>query len=134
MRMGPSLSLSRFILKRAGRRGTAAVRGLAAVAAASLATPAAAHGFGQRYDLPIPLSFYLTAAAAAVVVAFVIVGLFVRHAPRVDRYPPIDLIATPLPPSIASPSLALALKLLSLAALIATILAAIHGDPIPNPN
>src|SRR5262249_27581422 len=82
-----------------GRRRAlaASLRGLAAaVAAASLATPAAAHGFGQRYDLPIPLSFYLTGAAAAVVVSFVVVGLFVREAPRVHLYPRIDLTATPL--------------------------------------
>jgi hypothetical protein len=29
--------------------------------------PAAAHGFGQRYDLPVPLSLYLRGAAAAIV-------------------------------------------------------------------
>ena len=84
---------------------TAALRGLAAaLAAACLATPAAAHGFGQRYDLPIPLSFYLVGAAAAVVVSFLIVGLFVREAPRVHAYPRIDLIATPLGRWIASPT------------------------------
>src|SRR5262249_39323186 len=96
MRMGTSLSPSRSILKRTGRRAraaslrglAAALRGLAAaLAAACLATPAAAHGFGQRYDLPIPLSFYLVGAAAAVVVSFLIVGLFVREAPRVHSYP-----------------------------------------------
>src|SRR5262245_66235096 len=77
MRMGTSLSPSRSILRRIGRpRRAAALRALAAaVAAACLATPAAAHGFGQRYDLPIPLSFYLAGAAAAVVVSFIIVGL-----------------------------------------------------------
>src|SRR6266568_1143592 len=98
MRMGPSLSPSRSILKRAGRRRTAAaLRALAAaVAAAGLATPASAHGFGQRYDLPIPLSFYLAGVAAAVVVSFLIVGLFVREVPRVRAYPRIDLIATRL--------------------------------------
>src|SRR6516162_6781354 len=53
------------------------------LAAASLIqpSPAAAHGFGQRYDLPLPLSLYLFGAAAAVVVSFVIVGLLVRESP-----------------------------------------------------
>lgn len=134
--MGPSLSPSRSILKRAGRRGTAAaLRALAAaVAAACLATPAAAHGFGQRYDLPIPLSFYLTGAAAAVVVSFVIVGLFVREAPRAHPYPRIDLIATPLGRWIASPSLALALEFLALAGFIITIVAGFRGDQNPYRN
>ena len=43
-------------------------------------TPAAAillHGFGERpYDLPIPLAFYLYAAAGVVVISFVLVVLF----------------------------------------------------------
>src|SRR5499433_2667679 len=143
MRMGTPLSPSRSILRRGGRcRTAAALRGLAAalrglaaaVAGACLATPAAAHGFGQRYDLPIPLSFYLAGAAAAVVVSFVIVGLFVREAPRFHRYPRIDLIATPLGRWIASPSLALALEFLALAGFIITILAGFRGDQNPYRN
>src|SRR5499433_3620198 len=143
MRMGTPLSPSRSILRRGGRcRTAAALRGLAAalrglaaaVAGACLATPAAAHGFGQRYDLPIPLSFYLAGAAAAVVVSFVIVGLFVREASRIHPYPRIDLIATPLGRWIASPSLALALEFLALAGFIITILAGFRGDQNPYRN
>jgi hypothetical protein len=42
------------------------------------AGPAAAHGFGQRYDLPIPLSFYIWGAGATVALSFVGFGLFLR--------------------------------------------------------
>ena len=105
-----------------------------AVAAAWWATPASAHGFGQRYDLPIPLSFYLVGVAAAVVVSFVVVGLFVRGAPRLRTYPRIDLMRTPLGRWIASPSLALVLKLLALAGLIITIVAGFRGDQNPYRN
>src|SRR5262245_8498131 len=136
MRTGTSLSLSRSILRQTGRRrGAAALHGFAVtVAAAGLATPASAHGFGQRYDLPIPLSFYLAGVAAAVVVSFLIVGLFVREVPRVRAYPRVDLIATPLGRWIASPSLALAVKLLALAAFIVTIVAGFRGDQNPYRN
>src|SRR5260221_12515859 len=98
MRMGTSLSPSRSIHKRTGPRARAAsLRALAAaLAAACLATPAAAHGFGQRYALPIPLSFYLVRAAAAGGASFLIVGLFLRGAPRVHSYPRIHPIAAPL--------------------------------------
>src|ERR1700716_3871207 len=34
------------------------------------------HGFGQRYDLQIPLAIYLYAAAGVVVISFVLVVLF----------------------------------------------------------
>src|SRR5262249_33707049 len=135
MRMGTSLSPSRSILRSAGRRRTvAALRALAAVAGACLATPAAAHGFGQRYDLPIPLSFYLAGAAAAVVGSFVIAGLFAREAPGVHRYPRIAHTAAPLGRWIASPSLALALEFLALAGFIITILAGFRGDQNPYRN
>ena len=60
------------------------------------ATPAAAHGFGQRYDLPIPLSYYLVGTAAAVVVSFLIVGLFVRERAAPHAPVAIDLLATRL--------------------------------------
>src|SRR5262249_61465611 len=116
-------------LSRPGRRPAAAVlRALAAaIAATCLATPASAHGFGQRYDLPIPLSFYLVGVAAAIVVSFVIVGLFVREGPRVRAYPRVDLLATPLGRSIASPSLTLPLRLLALAAFIVSLVSTCHG-------
>src|SRR5262249_26396272 len=50
----------------------ALVFGLAAAA------PAAAHGFGQRYDLPLPLSFYIWGAGATVALSFVGFALFLR--------------------------------------------------------
>lgn len=45
-----------------------------------MTTPLFLHGFGARYDLPIPLSIYLYAAGAVVLVSFVLVVLFA--APR----------------------------------------------------
>src|SRR4029450_126533 len=128
MRTETSLSPSRSILRQAGRRrAAAALRAFAVtVALVCLATPASAHGFGQRYDLPIPLSFYLAGVAAAVVVSFLVIGLFVQEVPRVRADPRIDLIATPLGRWIANPYLALALKLLAFAAFIVTIVAGLQ--------
>ena len=112
-----------------------ALRTLAIGAAiVSLATPACAHGFGQRYDLPIPLSFYLVGTAAAVVVSFIIVALFVRERPRPHAVPYIDLLATPWGRWLASPTLALVLKLAALAVFIITIVAGFRGDQNPYKN
>ena len=49
----------------------------------ALALPghAAAHGFGARYDLPIPLSLYLTGAGLTVALSFVMLAFFLRYAP-----------------------------------------------------
>ena len=41
----------------------------------------AAHGFGARYDLPIPLSLYLGGAGLTVAVSFVMLGLVLRTSP-----------------------------------------------------
>src|SRR6266545_358994 len=56
------------------------------------APPAAAHGFGQRYDLPVPLSLYLGGAAAAVLFSFLLLGVFLRGAQGAHRYPRINLL------------------------------------------
>src|SRR5437870_11324079 len=71
---------------RKGAALAALLAGLSAVAA-----PAEAHGFGQRYDLPLPLSLYLLGTAAAVVLSFVVVALFARHTPGARGYPRLDL-------------------------------------------
>src|SRR5262249_36104498 len=51
---------------------------LALVLGSAAAGPAAAHGFGQRYDLPIPLSFYIWGAGATVALSFIGFVLFLR--------------------------------------------------------
>jgi hypothetical protein len=51
---------------------------LALVFGLAAAAPAAAHGFGQRYDLPLPLSFYIWGAGATVALSFVGFALFLR--------------------------------------------------------
>lgn len=60
----------------------------------ALAGPVAAHGFGARYDLPIPLQLYLTGAGLIVALSFVMLGALLRLAPRADG-PRVD--AGPLP-------------------------------------
>ena len=55
-------------------------------------TPAAhAHGIGDRYDLPLPVSFFAVGGGAAVVVSFVIVGLLLRGDSRRIGYPRFNL-------------------------------------------
>lgn len=53
-----------------------------AVAAVGSATPAAAHAINERYDLPVPLSYFVAGSAAVVAVTFAIAALFVLAAPR----------------------------------------------------
>lgn len=43
---------------------------------------AQAHGFDERYDLPVPLSWVIVGACTAVLLSFVLAALFTRAAPR----------------------------------------------------
>jgi hypothetical protein len=132
------LSPSRFIRVSAGARRRAAtpaaLRIAVIVATLGVATAADAHGFGQRYDLPLPLSLYLLGTAAAVVFSFVVVGLFVRRAPQPHAYAHFDLLPHSLGRLVASPGLALALKLASLVLFVVAVLAGFRGNQNPYQN
>ena len=57
-----------------------------------------AHGFGEKYDLPVPLSFFVTGAGLAVALSFIIVAVFVRRTPSATDYPRLNLLKWWLPP------------------------------------
>ena len=60
-----------------------------------LPIPVYAHAFGQRYDLPIPLSYFMAGAAATVALSFVVIGLFLRGGSTEYRYPRFNLLSLP---------------------------------------
>ncbi|MFY9616351.1 MAG: hypothetical protein WAT58_13220 [Candidatus Dormiibacterota bacterium] len=55
-----------------------------------------AHGFGIRYDLPVPLYLYVVAAASVVVLSFLLVVFFVRAREGETGYPRLPLDSLPL--------------------------------------
>ena len=58
-------------------------RGALALCASLMgATPAAAHAIAERYDLPVPLGYFVAGSAAVVAVTFAIAALFVFAAPH----------------------------------------------------
>lgn len=77
------------------KRLTKTVIVLSVAALALGAVPAYAHAFGQRYDLPIPLNYFLLGAAATVALSFVVLGFFVRGAQERIYYPTLDLLRVP---------------------------------------
>jgi hypothetical protein len=96
--------------------------------------PAHGHGFGQRYELPLPLSFYLFAAAAAVVASFLVAGFFIRKEPPLRSHARFDLRSTTIGRLFTQAEFLYALKLLTLAAFILTILAGFRGEQDPYKN
>jgi hypothetical protein len=95
--------------------------------------PASAHGFGRRYELPLPLSLYLFGAAAVVALSFVVFGLFVRGGkPRAHAQ--TDLLGSRIGGMFAHPAVVWALRLAVLGLFLATIMAGLFGDANPYRN
>jgi hypothetical protein len=108
----------------------AALVALAALAPAHVL----AHGFGLRYDLPLPLSLYLAATAAAIVLSFVVVGVFMRRAPLGDDYLHVDLLRGHRGRIAAARALAGMLRSAALALALVTVAAGFVGNPDPYRN
>ena len=115
---------------------TRAVFVLATVGLAALiASPVSAHAFGQRYDLPIPLNYFLIGAVAAVALSFVVLGLFVQKTAEQFKYPRLNLLQTPVVRSVLSSRIAsTAIRVLSVAVFILLIVAGFIGTDRPIDN
>jgi len=99
------------------------------------ARPAFAHGFGQRYDLPVPLWLYLFGSAAAVLLSFVVLGLFVGEGSVTHRYPRFNLLRVRwFRVVFAGRPLLVGLRLLSVALFFLVILSGLLGDRAPDNN
>lgn len=92
-----------------------------------------AHGFGERYDLPVPLGLYLVAAATAVVLSFVAIGLFARS--RIGAtYPRKNLLEWRVGRAIANPWMLGVFKALSVAIFVVYLVAGLFGTNDPTAN
>lgn len=95
---------------------------------------AGAHGFGQRYDLPVPLGLWIAGAAAAVIFSFVAIGLFMRWRPSGTRYPRFNLLRWPIGRVIAARRTRLVAQVFSVALLLLVIATGLFGDQTPTRN
>ena len=103
---------------------------LIVVLVSSLARPAFAHGFGQTYDLPLPLRLYLWGAGAAVLISSVPISLFAGGARSEEPYgyPRFDVLhISSLRAVLTSRALLLGLKLASVALFLLVIVAGFIG-------
>jgi hypothetical protein len=115
------------------RRWTAAAVWSVAASGAG-AVPAAAHGFGQRYELPLPLTLYLYGAATVVLLSFAVFAFFVRRSPIRRTGARVDLLAGSIGRVIGHRAIALLLRLGVLALFVVVILAGLIGEQNPYRN
>jgi len=92
------------------------------------ASPAAAHAFGTRYDLPLPLEMYLIGAGAAVALSFVIMAMFFRERGDAEGNWSVDLSSLPALGWIRHPVWLSLLKLISVAVFALLLIAGFTGS------
>ena len=98
------------------------------------ARPLYAHGFGERYDLPLPLPYFVAAGAAAVILSFVVVGVFLRGEHSRSGYPRLNLFRLTLLRAILSGPATWLLRLASLFLFFLVIATGLFGSERPVNN
>ena len=99
------------------------------------ARTAYAHGFGERYDLPVPLNYFLVGAGATVALSFVVIGFFVHHRPGSFDYPRYNLLGPRwLASVLTSPILLVAIKAVSVALFGLVMITTLFGSNKPIEN
>ncbi len=114
---------------------THCLRGALALLGATFASaPAWGHGFGARYDLPLPLGFYIGGAGAAVALSFVVMAVAAKRAPGVHGYPTRDLLRLRSCRWLAHPALLALVRALAAAAFVFVLAAGFFGSADPFRN
>ena len=90
-------------------------------------TQAGAHGFGQRYELPVPLSLFLASAGVVVLLSFVALAAFPRFAAAKHDYPRFDLRSTSFGRMLSSSIVRFVLRLAGLFIYLLVIVAGLAG-------
>ena len=95
-----------------------------------LTTAATAHGFGQRIDLPIPLSFYLIGGGTTVIVSFIMIALKGnRFFPK--TYPSFNLSKLRTIRILTTAPATLAIKSSFVLFLLMIVAAGAYGNDVP---
>jgi len=101
---------------------------VAGAAALLWAAGACAHGFGERYELPIPLALYLAAAGLTVLLSFAAMLVFLRSGSELRDYPRADLLGLRLGRLAASAPVAFALRFAGVFTYLAVVVAGLLGE------
>lgn len=100
----------------------------------ALSVPAlvAAHGFGQRIDLPVPLYLYLFGGGAIVALSFILLGLLPgRLSEALHEYPRLNLSQSRWFQRVSSPVIVQPIRLLFVAILLISVWSGLFGDQNP---
>ncbi len=95
---------------------------------------AQAHGFGERYDLPVPLWLYIVGAGAAVAFSFAVIGLFLRARHGRATYPRLNLLRWRPFRGLVHPAPVQLVRLISVTIFVLLLAVGFGGDQEPTNN
>jgi hypothetical protein len=98
------------------------------------APPAFPHGFGQRFDLPLPLWLWLTGAGGTIVLTFLVMGFFVKEKRFTGAYPRMDLLQFRAVRWAANANAVAIIRLFAVLLFVLTIVAGLIGNQNPYSN
>ena len=93
-----------------------------------------AHGFAVRYDLPLPLGFFLAGAGATVALSFVLLAIFAQADPARAARAPAHLVSQQAGHVLSNRWVAGVLQAISVALFLLVVAAASFGDINPYRN
>lgn len=93
-----------------------------------------AHGFAVRYDLPIPLGFFLGGASATVALSFLLLGMFAGAGPARADHQPAHLVSKRAGRILSNRWVAGSLQAISVALFLLVVAAALFGNTNPFRN
>jgi hypothetical protein len=95
--------------------------------------PAYGHGFGLRYDLPLPLVLWIIGAASTVLLSFLIVAVAVRSSSSVEAPAQRNLLSGQIS-AITGGKPRFIARFFAVAALVLIVFAGLIGDQTPTRN
>ena len=93
-----------------------------------------AHGFGERYDLPLPLGYFVFGGAAVVTLSFLIVATMLRGESRQFDYPRLNLFRYPGIRAVLGGPVLIPLRLVAVLLLLLVIATGLFGSERPVAN
>jgi len=96
--------------------------------------PVYGHGFGVRYDLPLPLTLWIIGAACAIGLSFLVISIAIRANAPVEGPAQPSHLRWQIDNSATSLRIRLIAQLFGVAALILVVSAGIIGDQTPTRN
>src|SRR5215472_16066922 len=96
--------------------------------------PVYGHGFGARYDLPLPLTLWIIGAACAIGLSFLVISIAIRASAPVEGAAQPSHLRWQIDNSVTSQRIRLIAQLFGVAALILVVAAGIIGDQTPTRN